>query len=196
MPVRRNKWLALTVLLAMAMVMVMATSCFASEGVPPFPDPYKIGWSAVNFIILLAILYKFAFAPISNMLEERSNTIESSLKHAEGLRAEVEELRKQTAANLNQARQEAQDIVAKANKIAEDNKNEIMAKAHAEAAAEKEKAIAQIKAEKETALAELRETAATLAIMAAEKVLERAITEEDHKKMVADFIRESGDRLC
>ncbi|MGE5370505.1 MAG: F0F1 ATP synthase subunit B [Solirubrobacterales bacterium] len=197
MPVRRSKWLAISVLLSMFMVLAMATTALASEGgVPAFPDLYKIGWTAVNFFILLAILYKFAFNPIRNMLEERANTIESSLNYASGLRDEVEQLRKEAAANLAESRKEAQDIVAKANKVAEDNKNEILAKAQAEANAEREKAIAQIKAEKESAVAEIRDTAATLAIMAAEKVLGRAITDEDHKALVKDFIKESGDRLC
>ena len=62
--------------------------------------------------------------------------------------------------------------------------------------ATKNKAIAEIKAEKEQALSELRDTAATLAILAAEKVLGRAITEEDHKTMVEDFIKDAGDMLC
>lgn len=198
MLVRRNKWLALTVLLlSMLIIMGMATTCYASEeGMPAFPDMYKIGWTAVNFFILLAILYKFAFKPIGDMLDERANTIESSLKHAESLRAEVEQMRKEAQNNLAESRKEAQEIVARATKIAEETKNEIISKAQAEAASEKAKAIAEIKAEKEQALAELRDTAATLAIMAAEKVLGRALTEEDHKAMVKNFIKEAGDLLC
>ena len=119
MPVRRRKWLALAVLLlSMLIVMGLATSCLASEeGVPPFPDIAKIGWTAVNFFLLLAILYKFGFNPVSNMLEERTNTIESSLKHAEELLVEVEQMRKDSAAELADARREAQEIVARALKL-------------------------------------------------------------------------------
>jgi len=198
MPVKRNKWLALTVLLlALGMVLAFATTCYASEeGMPAFPDIYKIGWTAVSFFVLLAILYKFGFTPISNMLEERTNTIESSLRHAEELRAEVEQLRREAAQNLADSRKEAQDIVARATQIAEETKNEIISKAQAEAAAERARAIAEIKAEREAAINELRDTAATLAIMAAEKVLGRALTESDHKAMVQDFIKEAGDLIC
>ncbi|MGE5416752.1 MAG: F0F1 ATP synthase subunit B [Acidobacteriota bacterium] len=194
---RRNKWLALTVpLLSMLMVLGFATSCYASEGMPPFPDLYKIGWTAVSFFVLLAILYKYAFSPINQMLEERTNTIESSLRHAEELRVEVEQLRREASQNLSDSRRDAQEIVARATQIAEETKNEIVSKAQSEAAAEKTKAIAEIKAEKEAALVQLRDTAATLAIMAAEKVLGRALTEDDHKTMVKDFIKEAGDMLC
>ncbi|MGI6551231.1 MAG: F0F1 ATP synthase subunit B [Syntrophomonadales bacterium] len=198
MPVRRRKWLALAVLLlSMLIVMGLATSCLASEeGVPPFPDIAKIGWTAVNFFLLLAILYKFGFNPVSNMLEERTNTIESSLKHAEELLVEVEQMRKDSAAELADARREAQEIVARGTQIAEETKNEIISKAEAEATAHKNKAIAEIQAEKEQALSELRDTAATLAIMAAEKVLGRALTDQDHQAMVKDFIKDAGDMLC
>jgi len=198
MPVMRKRWILLTVLLlSMVFVLGLATSCYAAEeGVPPFPDIYKIGWTAVNFFVLFAILYKFGYTPIVNMLEQRSNTIESSLKHAEDLRAEVEQMRREAQTNLAEARREAQEIVARATKVAEETKNEILAKAQQDARSEKEKALAEIKAEKEQALAELRDTAATLAILAAEKVLGRALTEEDHKGMVKEFVKEAGDLLC
>ncbi len=197
MPVRRKKWLALAVLLlSMLIIMGLATSCLASEGVPPFPDPVKIGWTAINFFILLAILYKFAFNPISNMLEERTNTIESSLKHAEELLVEVEQMRKDSAAELADARKEAQDIVARGTQIAEETKNNIVTKAEAEAMSMKNKAIAEIRSEKEQALSELRDTTASLAILAAEKILGREIKEDDQKTMVKDFIKDAGDLLC
>lgn len=197
MPVRRKKWSALVVLLlSMLIIMGLATSCYAADEVPPFPDLIKIGWSAVNFFVLLAILYKFAFNPVSNMLEERQNTIESSLKHAEELLVEVEQMRKDSATELADARREAQELVTRGTQIAEETKSSIIAKAEEEAVATKNKAIAEIKAEKEQALSELRDTAATLAILAAEKVLGRAITEEDHKTMVEDFIKDAGDMLC
>jgi F-type H+-transporting ATPase subunit b len=60
----------------------------------------------------------------------------------------------------------------------------------------KAKAQAEIASATEAAKVELRNTAATLAMMAAEKVLGRAITEEDHKKMVKEFVDEAGDFLC
>jgi F-type H+-transporting ATPase subunit b len=198
MPVSRRKWLALSVLLlSMLIIMGLATTCYAAEeGVPAFPDITKIGWTAVNFFLLLAILYKFAFRPITDMLEERSSTIESSLKHAEELLVEVEQMKKDSTNELAEARREAQEIVARGTKIAEETKNEILARAEEQASVEKVKAIAEIKAEKEKALSEIRDTAVTLAIMAAEKVLGRALQEDDHKAMVQDFIKEAGDLLC
>ncbi|MGR6837375.1 F0F1 ATP synthase subunit B [Syntrophomonas erecta] len=163
---------------------------------PRFGNLYAIGWTAVNFFVLLALLYKFAFNPINAMLEQRTTTIESSLKHAEEVKVEVEQMRKEAQTNLLESRKEAQEIVSRATKAAEDAKTEIVAKAQEESKNIKEKANAEIKAATEQAKMELKDTAATLAIMAAEKVLGRAINEDDHKKMVKDFVNEAGDLLC
>lgn len=191
------------------MVLGFATLCMASEaagaasalhqpaGKPPlFPNLYVIGWSLVNFLILLSLVYKFGYGPINAMLEQRTTTIESSLKHAEEVKAEVEDMRKETQANLADSRREAQEIVARATKAAEDAKNEIIGKAKEDASGIKNKATAEIAAATEAAKAELKDTAASLAILAAEKVLGRAITEDDHKSMVKQFVNEAGDLLC
>ncbi|HZJ84791.1 MAG TPA: F0F1 ATP synthase subunit B [Syntrophomonadaceae bacterium] len=203
---KRNKGFYLSVLLlTMVMLMGFATFCMASGatanpspagGTPEFGNIYVIGWTVVNFFILLAILYKFAFGPINAMLEQRTNTIESSLKHAEEVKTEVEQMKLETQANLTSSRKEAQEIVARATKAAEDAKTEILTKAQSEATNIKDKATAEIEAATEQAKAELKDTAANLAILAAEQVLARAITEDDHKKMVQEFVNEAGDLLC
>ncbi|MDD4802740.1 MAG: F0F1 ATP synthase subunit B [Syntrophomonas sp.] len=202
----RNKNL-LGLLLSLVMVMGFASFCMASGGsdmpissppssTPAFPNLYVIGWSAVNFFVLLAVLYKFAFNPINEMLEQRTTTIESSIKHAEELKIEVEQMRKEAQANLIESRKEAQIIVGNATKSAEDAKNDIISKAKEEVDTMKVRAKAEIEAATAQAKVELRDTAAILAMTAAEKVLGRAITEADHQKMVKEFVNEAGDLLC
>lgn len=204
---KNKRYIFMILLLTLIMTIGFASLAYAAgagEGVipapeghtPHFPNWYAIGWTAVNFFLLLAVLYKFAFAPINNMLEQRTNTIESSLKHAEQVKVEVEEMRKEAQANLAESRKQAQEIVARATKAAEDAKNEIITKAKEEAENMRQKAYAEIQAATEKAKIELKDAAAMLALMAAEKVLERAITEEDHKNMVAKFINEAGDLMC
>lgn len=205
---RRNRWYYLSaLLLTMLMIMAFATLCLASGGggapveapagqTPAFGNWFVVGWTAVNFFVLLAIMYKFAYGPINTMLEQRTNTIEGSLKHAEDVKREVEDMRKETQQNLADSRKEAQEIVARATKAAEDAKNEILAKAKEDAANTKTKAEAEIQAATEQAKIELKDTAAALALTAAEKVLGRVITDEDHKTMVKQFVNEAGDLLC
>ena len=145
---------------------------------------------------MLALLYKFGFNPVNAMMDQRAATIESSMKHAEEVRIEIDQMRKETQANLAESRKEAQEIVARATKAAEDAKSEIIEKAHEEADNFKEKARSEIETATELAKKELKDTSAMLAIMAAEKLLGRAITEEDHKKMVDEFVNDAGDMLC
>ncbi|NPV90707.1 MAG: F0F1 ATP synthase subunit B [Firmicutes bacterium] len=167
----------------------------ASEGVPGF-EPYNMMWAALNFFVLLAILYKFAYDPLLKMLDDRRNTIESSLRHAEEVRVDIERMKQEAQGNLLEARREAQEIVARATKIGEETREDILTKAKEEAANERKKAVQEIESAKDRALNELRNTAATLAIMAAEKVLGKTITSDDHQKMVREFVDEVGDRLC
>lgn len=201
---RKKRSCLSVLLLSLFIVMGLASTVLASGGAvsppggnpPEFGNWYVVGWTLVNFFVLLALLYKFAFNPINAMLEQRTTTIESSVKHAEEVRVEVDQMRKEAQANLTESRKEAQEIIGRATKAADEMKNEIVAKAGEEAANLKVKAKAEIEAATEQARQELKETAAALAIMAAEKVLERAITEEDHKKMVQEFVNEAGEYLC
>lgn len=150
---RNRKYIFLILLLTMVMTVGFASLAYAAGGVidapeghtPAFPNWYAIGWTAVNFFALLALLYKFAFNPINNMLEQRTNTIESSLKHAEQVKVEVEEMKKEAQANLAESRKQAQDIVARATKAAEDAKNEILAKAKEDADSMKKKLMQKLK---------------------------------------------------
>ncbi|MDI9481331.1 MAG: F0F1 ATP synthase subunit B [Syntrophomonadaceae bacterium] len=201
---RNKRFYICVLLLSSVFIFGFATLCMASGGAleqpgghtPVIPNWYAIGWTAVNFFILFALLYKFAFNPINAILEQRTTTIESSLKHAEEVKVEVDQLRKEAQNNLTESRKEAQDIVARATKAAEEAKNEMIAKAKEESDNIKAKAEAEIKAATEQAKLELKDTAASLAIFAAERVLGRAINEEDHKRLVKDFVDEAGDLLC
>ncbi|MDO4540625.1 MAG: F0F1 ATP synthase subunit B [Syntrophomonadaceae bacterium] len=206
---KRNRKNALILILTVIMVMGFATFCMASGdaevvsavpapdgATPDFGNWHVMGWSAVNFLILLALLYKFGFGPVNAMMEQRTNTIESSLKHAEEVRVEVDQLMKETQANLAESRKEAQEILARANKAAEETKTEIVNKAQEEVSVMKARALNEIEAATQQARLELKDASVSLAIMAAEKVLGRAITEEDQRQMVKNFVDEAGDLLC
>lgn len=203
--IRGKRFYLSVFLLTAVMVLGFATFCMAAGSgaipeppghTPAFGNFFVIGWTVVNFFILLALLYKFAFNPINAMLEQRATTIEGSLKHAEEVRIEIEQMRKETQANLADSRKEAQEIVARATKAADEAKTEIVNKAREEAENYKLKARTEIEAATEQAKMELKDTSAALAIMVAEKLLGRTITGEDHKKMVDEFVNEAGDMLC
>ena len=146
----------------------------------------------VNFLILLLVLYKFAYGPILKMLEKRTGKIEKGLKDAEAAEKKLKESQKKQEEILNKARREAQDIVEKAQARSEKTKSEILA----EAKNQSDKIIAdakvQIKQEKEKSVAEIKSEIGGLVVAATEKVLSEKLDEKKDMEMIESVIRRSG----
>ncbi|MHB8172384.1 MAG: F0F1 ATP synthase subunit B [Thermincolia bacterium] len=159
-------------------------------------DPAIFGWQIFNFLVLLAILNKLLYKPILSTLEERKRTIRESLEKAEVARIEADKLQSQYQAQMLQAKKETQEIIEKATKMGEEMKEDIVKNAKNEADKAIKKAQDEIVREKNQAVAALREEVATLAVLAAGKVVGRAITVQDHEQMVKEFIAEAGELKC
>ena len=159
-------------------------------------DFTKFMWQIANFLVLMFLLKKFAYKPVLNMLDERRKSIEDAINNAETAKTEAEKMRKQYEAHLAEAKQEAQDIIAKATKLGEEMKNEIVANAQSEATKAIQRAQDEISREKDQAIAALRDEVAVLAVMAAGKIIGKAIAVEDHQKLVNEFVAEAGDLKC
>lgn len=150
-------------------------------------------WAIINFLILVAILNKFLYGPIVKILDDRKNEVVNNLDQAETAKTEAEKLKEEYVEQIKKAKLEAQEIINKANKLGEETKNEIISEARDEAAKVSAKAQAQIQREKSKALAELRDEVASLAILAAEKVVAKSLNNQDHEKMVHEFVKEVGE---
>jgi len=150
-------------------------------------------WTIINFLVILAILYKFGYNPLINFLDNRSKEIADNISAAERNRAESEALLKEYQEKIAQARNEAQEIIAKANKVSEEERNRILAQAREEAAALLEKARQEIQRERDEALLAVRREVSTLAVLAAEKILSRNLNTEDNQRIVDDFLNEVGE---
>lgn len=156
----------------------------------------NFGWQVINFLVLLFILNKLLYKPMLQMLSDRKQTIADSLEKSAAARAEADKLKAEYQASLAQAKKEAQEIIEKANKMGEEMKEEIITKAKAEADKAVRKAQDEISREKTQAIAALRGEVATLAVLAAGKVVGKAITVDDHEQMVKEFVKEVGDLPC
>ena len=155
-------------------------------------DFHDLIWAIINFIVLLAILYKFLYGPIMRTMESRENEIKRNITQAEEMRVEAEASRAQLQEALNDARKEAQEIVNNAVKVGEETKNQIISEAKDSAAKLMQKAQEEIQREKEQALAEIRNEVANLAVLAAGKIIGKTITADDHKKLVDQYIHGVG----
>jgi F-type H+-transporting ATPase subunit b len=144
------------------------------------------------FVVLFVLLWKFAFPPITKMLDERAEKIRESLEKAEDTRIEAERLLEEYRQQMAEARQEAAKIIEQGRTVAENMKAEIIAKAREEAEAEKAKALEAIKAERAAALAELQAKVAELSVAVAGKILGEQLSPSEHEALIERYIAEVG----
>ncbi|HEY6058754.1 MAG TPA: F0F1 ATP synthase subunit B [Candidatus Limnocylindrales bacterium] len=148
--------------------------------------------SAGTFIVFLAIIWLFAFEPISRMLGERRARIEEGLRDAEQARRDREQAQADHAAALQEARREANDIINRAQRVAQESREADIAATREELGRMRERAAAEIEAEKQRAIADLRAEVAGLALEAAGKVVGESMTDERNHRLVEDFLRETA----
>ncbi|MBC7266059.1 MAG: F0F1 ATP synthase subunit B [Coriobacteriia bacterium] len=144
------------------------------------------------FVVLFVLLAKFAFPPITKMLDERAEKIRESLEKAEETRIEAERLLEEYRQQMAEARAEAAKIIEQGRTVAENMKAEIVAKAKEEAEAEKAKALEAIKAERAAALAELQAKVAELSVAVAGKILGEQLSPAEHEALIERYIAEVG----
>ncbi len=147
-----------------------------------------IFWEVVSFAILFFLLYKFAFPGILSILEERERKIKESLDQAERHRAEAERKLKEYEAKLNAAGKEAEAVLAQARERAQRLLEENEQRLSAEAERIKGDATREIEHERRKALQEIRNQTTELALLVAEQVIGRSLTDSDHRRLADEAL--------
>ena len=147
---------------------------------------------ALNFLILLAILWRLFYRPFLAKMEERTAAIKASLDEAQAARAEATRQQAENAARLRQTYAEAAAIRDQALRQAGDEQRKLVEAARAEAQRLVEAARAQTDADIRRARDELRREVADLATIVAEKLVRKSLREDDHRRVVADAISRLG----
>ena len=142
----------------------------------------------INFLILVAILTKVAYKPLMQALADRQAKIADSLETAEKEKQAAEKLKQEYLAELSEARTQAQAIVEKAAKLAEQTKEEMLKEAREESARLLKATQEEIARERERAIAELKGEVVTLAVAAASKIIAQNMDETANAKIVDEFI--------
>jgi F-type H+-transporting ATPase subunit b len=157
----------------------------------------ELSWTLVfqiaNTLIIFLILKKLLFKPVTEFMASRQEGIATSIKEAEDKNAEADNIRKQYEEKIAGAQDEAREIVKDASKRAEDRAAEIVKEAQNDAMKIKERTEAEIAREKQKALNSLKDEMATLAVLAAGKIIDKNLDEQSHNQLVKDFIDEVGD---
>ena len=155
------------------------------------------GWTFLaqicNLMIQLVIFKKLLLNPVKKVIAERKAKADSQIADAEKLRTEAEAMKEEYEQNLQNARTEANQIVAAAQKTAAARSEELLGEARAQAAALKQKAEADIAQERKKAVNEVKDEIGGMAMEIASKVVEREIKEADHKDLIDEFIKNVGE---
>ena len=155
------------------------------------------GWTFLaqicNLMIQLVIFKKLLLNPVKKVIAERKAKADSEIADAQKLRTEAEAMKAEYEQNLQNARTEANQIVAAAQKTAAARSEELLGEARAQAAALKQKAEADIAQERKKAVNEVKDEIGGMAMEIASKVVEREIKEADHQDLIDEFIKNVGE---
>ena len=148
--------------------------------------------SALNFAILLVLLWRFALKPVSQMLDDRRQRIETGLRDAEQARHDRERAEAERTAALAEARREANEILNRAQRVAQEAHDRELAETRAELERVRQQAVAEIEAEKKRAMVDIRAEVASLALEAAGRVVGESMDGPRQRRLVEEFLRETS----
>ncbi|MSO42312.1 MAG: ATP synthase F0 subunit B [Solirubrobacterales bacterium] len=147
-------------------------------------------WTLATFLFTMYVLKKLAFPRIQEALDKRAKLIADSIDAAQQSKKESEELLAEYRARLKEAREQADDIVARARKSADTAK----AEATKEGVAKREELLAaarrDIEAETRRSLERIRKEVADLTVLTTEKVVRRSLDSDDQKRLVDEALSE------
>ncbi len=146
----------------------------------------------VNFVLILFLLNRLAIGPITRILAERRQRIEQGMRDAEEAKVARERAEEERVAALQEARREANEILARAQRVAQETREQDIAATRTELDRLRQQATAEIEAERERALADLRAEVADLALAAAGKVVGETMTDARQRRLVEEFLAGSG----
>lgn len=147
-------------------------------------------WTLVLFLVTMWVLNKVAFPKIQEALDKRAKAIAESIDAADRQRKESDELLAEYRGRLAEAREQADDIMARARKSAETAEHEATAQGKAKRDELVAAAQSEIEAETRRSLDQIRTTVADLTVLATERVTRKTLTAEDQKRLVEEALSE------
>jgi len=154
------------------------------------PATNELIWGAISFAALLFLLWKFAWPGIKNGMEGRSERIRRDLSEAESARTQAEQVLTGYQSQLADAKNESARIIEEARQTADSMRRDLQQRAEADVAEMRQKAAADIEAAKAQAIADLRSEVASLAIGAAEQVVEHNLDRDTNVALVERYIEQ------
>lgn len=180
-------------LLGVTLSLLTALPAVAQEAheAPPkllSPNTGLMFWTLLIFLILMFVLTRFAFKPLTRAVEAREKALEEAIENARRDREEAAALLEEHRRLVKQGHEDAQRFVVEGRAAGEKVREEIIAQAHREQQQMLERARAEIAAERDRAIAELQREAVNLAVLGAGKVIEKELDDETNRRLVESFL--------
>jgi F-type H+-transporting ATPase subunit b len=147
----------------------------------------------IAFILMILILGKWAYPRIIKAATEREDKIEAGLRAAVESEERLAKVQVEVQQTLDEARNQARDILNRAHQEATADTAEVLAKARADAEGVVERARTEIGAERDRAIQDLRAEVAKMVVSASERVLGSAIDAKTHQRLIDDALQKVGD---
>ena len=144
----------------------------------------------VGFVAIVVLLTWLLYKPLLRVLDQRSERIRESLEASERAREEVARSQEEMQRQIEESRAEGQQLIAQARDVADRFREEELAKARDEIAAQRSRAEADIQRERDAAIEDIRREFAGLAVVAAERVIRRSLDESGHEELIEQVLRE------
>ena len=154
------------------------------------PMTSTIFWSIIVFVIVIIVLWKFVLKPINNMISKRQEEIREKIDNADRQSTEAQKYIEEQKKNIDQSRVEAKKIIDESKDAARKIKEEIEQKASVKSKTMIEEALAEIRSEKNRSLDEVKNEIIEIALAASQKIVSKTLSEEEHKKLIEDSLKE------
>jgi F-type H+-transporting ATPase subunit b len=156
-------------------------------------NPFTMLFAWANLLILYFFLKKLLFKPVKNMIDSRQKEIDDMYSDAEESRSTADVLKAEYEEKIAKANEESEQILKTAVRRAQLKEEEILREANKQAERTLERAHEQIELEKKQAINEVKDQVSSMAIGIASAVIERDVSESEHKKLIDDFIGNMGN---
>ncbi len=156
--------------------------------------PWTLIAQILNLFIQMLLIKKFLFKPVREILAKRQQKADADIREANEAKLEAANIKDTYEQNMKDAREKASELLASAQKTAAQQSEAIIKEASEQAVAIKAKAEADIAQERRKAVNEIKDEIGSMAMEIAGKVIEREIKEEDHAKLIDEFIENVGGK--
>ena len=180
---------------ALAFSPAVAMAQESAGGTRPFmqPDSGLIIWTLIIFAVLMFVLSRYAFGPLTKAVRAREESLQQAIDAAKADREAAAKLLAEHQAQIEAARGEAQKLIADGRSVAEKMRGDLLEQTRREQQEMLERARREIGSEKERAIAELRKEAVDLALAGASKVIEQNLESAKNRQLVESFLSSIGN---